>query len=76
MDARLDTEINASALEEKCLNTASCANTIPAIGELNPAEIAAATPQPIRISLPRFKPLSQLDKKHPNEPPMCTIGPY
>ena len=37
------------ALKEKCLRIASCANTKPAIGALNPAEIAAATPQPIKI---------------------------
>ena len=37
------------ALREKRRKIASCANTKPAIGALNPAEIAAATPQPIKI---------------------------
>ena len=37
------------ALREKCLRTASCAKTSPAIGALKPAEIAAATPHPIKM---------------------------
>ena len=43
--------MGAIALKEKCLRIASCAKIIPPIGELNPAEIAAATPQPIKTSL-------------------------
>ena len=40
------TAIGAIALKEKCLRTASCAKTTPAMGALKPAEIAAATPHP------------------------------
>ena len=43
--------MGAIALNEKCLRIASCANMMPPIGELKPAEIAAATPQPINTSL-------------------------
>ena len=43
-------EIAAKAFIEKCLKTTSWAKIIPAIGDPNPAEIAAATPLPIIIS--------------------------
>ena len=44
-----DIAIAPPALKEKCLKIASCAKTKPAIGALKPADIAAATPQPINI---------------------------
>ncbi len=40
------TVMGATARTEICLSIASWANTMPAIGALKPAEIAAATPQP------------------------------
>ena len=67
--------IGAIALKEKCLKIASCANIIPAIGALKPAEIAAATPQPIKISFDN-SPLIFLLIKFPIVPPRCTKGPY
>ena len=60
--------IGAIALKEKCLNIASCANIIPPIGELKPAEMAAATPQPIKISLDK-RPGTCLFIKLPIVPP-------
>ena len=41
----------AMALVEKCRRIASWAKMMPAMGALKPAEIAAATPQPIKISV-------------------------
>ena len=67
--------IGAIALKEKCLNIASCANIIPPIGALKPAEMAAATPQPINISFDK-SPLIFLLIKFPIVPPRCTKGPY
>ena len=46
----LATAIGATALSEKCLKIASCAKITPAIGAPNPAEIAPATPHPIKMS--------------------------
>ena len=46
------------ALNEKCLNIASCANITPTIGALKPAEMAAATPQPINMSVENLLPVS------------------
>ena len=66
--------IGAMALKKKCLNIASCANIIPPIGELKPAEIAAATPHPkmsFDNSLGTF-----LFMRFPIVPPRCTNGPY
>ena len=63
------------ALKEKCLNMASCAKIIPPIGELKPAEIAAATPHPINISFDK-SPFILLLIKFPIVPPRCTKGPY
>ena len=60
--------MGAIALKEKCLNIASCAKIIPPIGELNPAEIAAATPQPIKVSL-ESQPGVNLFIKLPMVPP-------
>ena len=42
--------MGAMARREKCLKIASCAKITPARGALKPAEIAAATPHPIKIS--------------------------
>ena len=45
------------------------------MGELNPAEIAAATPHPIRVSF-----VKTLEERRfirlPIVPPRCTSGPY
>lgn len=49
---------------------------MPAIGALKPAEIAAATPQPIKISLLRLSLLQRLENITPIVPPRWTIGPY
>ena len=48
---------------------------IPPIGELKPAEIAAATPHPINISFDKSPPIFLLIK-FPIVPPRCTKGPY
>ena len=45
-----ETDIGATAETEKRLSSASCAKIIPAMGALNPEEIAAATPQAIKTS--------------------------
>ena len=60
--------MGASALKEKCLKIASWAKIIPPIGELKPAEIAAATPQPINISFDK-SPSTFLLIKFPIVPP-------
>ena len=70
-----DITIAPPALKEKCLKIASCAKTKPAIGALKPADIAAATPQPINIpggSLFDVK----LSKNVATVAPKCTRGPY
>ena len=70
-----DIAIAPPALKEKCLKIASCAKTKPAIGALKPADIAAATPQPINIpggSLFEVK----LSKNVAIVAPKCTRGPY
>ena len=70
-----DIAIAPPALKEKCLKIASCAKTKPAIGALKPADIAAATPQPIKIpggSLFDVK----LSKNVATVAPKCTRGPY
>ena len=54
---------------------ASCANIIPPIGELKPADIAAATPHPINISFDKSPPIL-LFIKFPIVPPKWTNGPY
>ena len=69
------TAIGAIALKEKWRNMASCAKIFPPIGELNPAEIAAATPHPINVSLD-INPGIALFKMFPIVPPRCTKGPY
>ena len=68
-------DIADNALIEKCLKTTSCAKIIPAIGEENPAEIAAATPAPIIISWGISGMNVLLLKKAPNVPPKWTNGP-
>ena len=69
------TDIGATALIENLRNRASCANTIPAIGALNPDEMAAATPQAIstsdRMNLPENF-VSNVEIVAPK----CTKGPY
>ncbi len=70
-----DIAIAPPALNEKCLSIASWAKTNPAIGALNPAEIAAATPHPIKIpggSLLEVK----FSKKVATVAPKWTSGPY
>ena len=67
--------MGAIALKEKCLNIASWANIIPPIGELKPAEMAAATPQPMKISFDK-RAGTCLFIKLPIVPPKCTNGPY
>ena len=42
----------ATARKEKCLKIVSHAKIVPAIGALNPAAIAPATPQPMNTSVP------------------------
>ena len=69
------TAIGAIALNEKCRNMASCAKIIPPIGELNPAEIAAATPHPMNVSFVS-KSGNRLFIILPIVPPKCTRGPY
>ena len=69
------TAIGAIALNEKWRSIASWAKIIPPIGELNPADIAAATPHPIKISF-ESKPGSTLFKILPIVPPRWTKGPY
>ena len=49
---------------------------MPAIGALKPAEIAAATPQPINTSLLKLSFAKKLENMTPIVPPRCTIGPY
>ena len=63
------------ALKEKCLSTASWANTSPAIGALKPAEIAAATPQPINIPGGNLFDV-KFSKNVATVAPKCTKGPY
>lgn len=48
---------------------------IPPIGELKPAEIAAATPHPISVSFVKSL-VNFLFIKFPIVPPRCTSGPY
>ena len=63
------------ALREKCLSTASWAKTSPAIGALKPAEIAAATPQPINIPGGNLFDV-KFSKNVATVAPKCTKGPY
>ncbi len=69
------TAIGAMALNEKCLRIASWAKIMPPMGELNPAEMAAATPHPMNVSF-----VKRLDERKlirlPIVPPKCTSGPY
>ena len=74
-DDTLAMAIGAIARIEKCLRTASCAKTIPAIGALNPAAMAPATPQPINMSVLSAPPVVCL-RKLPIVAPKCTSGPY
>ena len=67
--------MGAIALKEKCLKIASWAKIIPPIGELKPAEMAAATPQPMNTSFDN-RPFILLLIKFPIVPPRCTKGPY
>ena len=53
----------------------ACANTTPAMGALNPAAIAPATPQPINTSVVRTPPVA-CRRKLPIVAPKCTSGPY
>ena len=62
-------EIAVNALIEKCLITTSCAKTIPAIGDPNPAEIAAATPAPMIMSCGMFGIKGRLLKNAAKVPP-------
>ena len=68
-------EIAVNARIEKCLKITSWAKIIPAIGELKPAEIAAATPAPIIISWGMLGIKVLLLKNAPKVPPKCTRGP-
>ena len=67
--------IGVIALNEKCRKIASCAKITPTIGALNPAEIAAATPQPINTSVENLFPVICLSIL-PKVAPKCTKGPY
>ena len=69
------TAIGAIALKEKWRSIASWAKIMPPIGELNPAEIAAATPQPMKVSFVR-RWGDFLFMRFPIVPPRCTKGPY
>ena len=71
----LATAIGAMARIEKWRRIASCANTIPAMGALNPAAIAPATPQPMKTSVVSAPPVT-CRRKLPIVAPKCTSGPY
>ena len=64
------------ALNEKCLKTASCAKIMPPIGALNPADIAAATPQLIKTSGGIILTLVICERKLAILAPKFTNGPY
>ena len=68
-------EIAVNARIEKCLNTTSWENTMPAIGELKPAEIAAATPAPIMTSCGIWGMKVRRLRNAPKVPPKWTNGP-
>ena len=63
------------ALREKCLRTASWAKTSPAIGALKPADIAAATPHPIKMPGGNLFEV-KFSKKVATVAPKWTSGPY
>ena len=67
--------IGAMAFREKCRIIASWANMTPAIGALKPAEIAAATPHPMKISV-EIPLLENRFSALPITAPKCTSGPY
>ena len=64
-----------TAFIEKCLNTVSWAKIIPAKGAPKPAEIAAATPQPIIMSWGILGTKDNLLKNAETVAPKCTNGP-
>ena len=72
---KLEMAIGVTAFIEKCLSKASWAKIKPAIGALNPADIAAAVPQPMKTSV-----LNMFFVKNlilvPKVAPKCTSGPY
>jgi hypothetical protein len=68
-------KMGAIALREKCLRIASWAKMTPARGALKPAEIAAATPQPIKMSGVIFR-LKYFLINKPMVEPNWTRGPY
>ena len=70
-----ETEIGATAPIENRLSSASWAKIMPAMGALNPAEIAAATPQAMSTSFEMFVFVS-LEMRVERVAPKCTKGPY
>ena len=72
---KLAMAIGASARIEKWRKTASCAKIMPARGAPNPAEMAPATPQPIKTSVDN-RSLVIAFKEVPIVAPKWTSGPY